>query len=841
MSTCSVYGKKANYNERDPSLPLPISTHNLGQFPKRYNSRRTSISKGELTPLYPGYGTHFSYVYVGSPAQRQSVIIDTGSHYTAFPCKGCDKCGEHTDPYWDIDASSTAIKPKCNDNKECPLSQSYSEGSTWYAYKVHDKLWVGGISLLTVVPDGKQFAVNFTFGCQTSVTGLFKQQLADGIMGMSMGEDTLMSQLFKQNLTPNKIFALCFKTGGGIMTIGGVDQSLHNKKIKPQYTKITKLGGWFQVELEDVRLSNPTTKLSVSIDEDSSKFNSGKGVIVDSGTTDTYLPSAVSASFGSLFKSITGVILTNKEIFLNSIQLNKMPNIVFIFKNIDGNYFEIDLKPENYIENLGGGKYQFRIFLTETSGAVLGANFMTGYNIIFDQEGQRIGFAPSNCNYEEYLPTAAPSKKQKNKNCISTSAINGPCNAKCSENRATHLRKGINGGYFALGEQPWGDVCDVDRIPLYTTTCMESCRDGKLTRGDNRCPSSTWSECSKDCSQTRTIYHWNDALQLQPQTSQSQTQSSDKKCEEETEERDCYSHSCEAELGDYLIFLDMVTVFRPLEWSYVYSEDFIAALSYIVQVPDVQIQLLVDSTSTMSQENKLQFQIRLRKVSYTTSTELYLAAQSITSQLKQKTFTSNFISALNISSVHTESLSFRRFSWMNIDDIIVRNVMALPLGDIRDPTTSVQTTISTTDNNEDSVTYVNESEYTVKQVELFLLGIAIVATSIMTVVLFMHFRLRNIHFELEKDKPDSLREIWNRFKARRLQRFTSSKSSGRNKKKQHQQQRLSVTSGSTNTNRNTSTSLSVSAARGEQSAEMVSFIRPDNDNDDVLEDEEVLA
>ncbi len=42
----------------------------------------------ELTPLYPGYGTHFSYVYVGTPGQRQSVIIDTGSQFTAFPCTG---------------------------------------------------------------------------------------------------------------------------------------------------------------------------------------------------------------------------------------------------------------------------------------------------------------------------------------------------------------------------------------------------------------------------------------------------------------------------------------------------------------------------------------------------------------------------------------------------------------------------------------------------------------------------------------------------------------------------------------------------------------------------------
>jgi hypothetical protein len=41
-----------------------------------------------LMPLFEGLGTHYSFVWVGSPAQRVSVIMDTGSHHTAFPCVG---------------------------------------------------------------------------------------------------------------------------------------------------------------------------------------------------------------------------------------------------------------------------------------------------------------------------------------------------------------------------------------------------------------------------------------------------------------------------------------------------------------------------------------------------------------------------------------------------------------------------------------------------------------------------------------------------------------------------------------------------------------------------------
>jgi hypothetical protein len=50
------------------------------------------------TPLFQGMGVHYSYIWVGTPPQRVSVIIDTGSHHTAFPCVGC-KCGKHVINY----------------------------------------------------------------------------------------------------------------------------------------------------------------------------------------------------------------------------------------------------------------------------------------------------------------------------------------------------------------------------------------------------------------------------------------------------------------------------------------------------------------------------------------------------------------------------------------------------------------------------------------------------------------------------------------------------------------------------------------------------------------------
>ena len=47
------------------------------------------------TRLETGIGTHFAYLWVGTPPQRQSVILDTGSFHTGFPCDPCTDCGDY--------------------------------------------------------------------------------------------------------------------------------------------------------------------------------------------------------------------------------------------------------------------------------------------------------------------------------------------------------------------------------------------------------------------------------------------------------------------------------------------------------------------------------------------------------------------------------------------------------------------------------------------------------------------------------------------------------------------------------------------------------------------------
>ena len=61
-----------------------------------YDVERRRLSKvyEDDAPLFQGQGTHYAFIWVGTPPQRVSVIVDTGSHHTAFPCVGC-QCGKH--------------------------------------------------------------------------------------------------------------------------------------------------------------------------------------------------------------------------------------------------------------------------------------------------------------------------------------------------------------------------------------------------------------------------------------------------------------------------------------------------------------------------------------------------------------------------------------------------------------------------------------------------------------------------------------------------------------------------------------------------------------------------
>lgn len=434
----------------------------------------------QMGSLYQGYGTHYVDLWVGSPTpQRQTVIVDTGSGVTAFPCEECTGCGEtyHTDGYFAHSQSTSFRELTCDEcfrgycasmsgAKKCRISMSYAEGSSWNAYESMDLCYAGGPhdqalqvtgAMVAAGPnvdhidpvEASQFVFELAFGCQVSITGLFITQLADGIMGMENDKTAFWKQMHSKNAIPKEEFSLCFSrqdltskdgTRAGAMTLGGVDPRLHN--ISPMvFAKNTKDTGFYGVHLRAVYLrAGGGLSAQTTVDDMSSRMhrleiseetlNSGK-VIVDSGTTDTYMSSRIASSFKKIWKELTGTDYSHTAIKLTKEELESLPTIIIVIQGYDGSDIGdepfgepndvpgwagealspsfpkdivLSIPSSHYMEyDPDNDKYVARFYINEGSGSVIGANAMMGHDVYFDIPRGRVGIAESDCDYTMLL------------------------------------------------------------------------------------------------------------------------------------------------------------------------------------------------------------------------------------------------------------------------------------------------------------------------------------------------------------------------------------------------------------------------------------------------------
>lgn len=459
---------------------IDLSMRNVDR-PHRYARRRIQ-QEGEpkqVAELFQGYGTHYVDLWIGTPLpQRQTVIVDTGSGVTAFPCAGCENCGVpnyHASALFDYTQSRTfeklncqqCVRGRCTGDDQCSITMSYQEGSSWTAFEGQDLSYVGGLhsasvttTALTVEDDlnpflAEKFAFNLKFGCQTHLTGLFITQLADGIMGLDNAVASFNQQMFEADKIPNKGFSLCYArqdhvdtkgTESGAFTLGGSDARVHRTPMV--FAKTFSGGGFFGVKVRNMYLregnsgdsatsTNPTATVT-SLGFSDADFQVGQ-VIVDSGTTDTYFPRSIGYKFETLFEQIAGIKYTHSKKTMTIAQVNALPTILIQLVGDDSNQaiasqsgtpvtglagdldkdnpFDVILAipPTHYMEYDSDEKnWVNRFYTDEPSGGVIGGNAMMGHDVFFDVDNSRIGWSEADCNYTALVEQYSFTGEQQN-------------------------------------------------------------------------------------------------------------------------------------------------------------------------------------------------------------------------------------------------------------------------------------------------------------------------------------------------------------------------------------------------------------------------------------------
>lgn len=407
-------------------LPLTLAYPNATRLPA--SSARRGLGDGHNPNarmrlhddlLTNGYYT--TRLYIGTPSQEFALIVDSGSTVTYVPCATCEQCGNHQDPRFQPDLSSTYSPVKCNVDCTCDNERSQCTYERQYA-EMSSSSGVLGEDIMSFGKESELKPQRAVFGCENTETGDLFSQHADGIMGLGRGQLSIMDQLVEKGVISDS-FSLCYggmDVGGGTMVLGGMPAPpdmvfSHSNPVRSPY---------YNIELKEIHVAGKALRLDPKI------FNSKHGTVLDSGTTYAYLPEqafvafkdAVTNKVNSL-KKIRGPDPNYKDICFagagrNVSQLSEVfPDVDMVF----GNGQKLSLSPENYLfrHSKVEGAYCLGVFQNgKDPTTLLGGIVVRNTLVTYDRHNEKIGFWKTNCSelwerlHISEVPSSAPSDSE---------------------------------------------------------------------------------------------------------------------------------------------------------------------------------------------------------------------------------------------------------------------------------------------------------------------------------------------------------------------------------------------------------------------------------------------
>ncbi|XP_055809484.1 aspartic proteinase nepenthesin-1 [Solanum dulcamara] len=362
-----------------------------------------TLSSNDLkSTIHAGNGEFLMQISIGSPSESYNAIMDTGSDLIWTQCKPCKECFDQSTPIFDPSKSSTFEKISCS-NKLCealPMSSCGDNNNCEYIYTYGDYSSSDGFLSSETFTFGKVVSIpNIAFGCGIDNEGSGFSQGA-GLVGLGRGPLSLVSQLHMSR------FSYCLTSinedadsTSSTLLMGSIAHDDYNNIITTPLMKNPTQPSFYYLSLKGISVGDtqlPIKKSTFSLNQDGTG-----GMIIDSGTTITYLEESAFSLLKKEFSSqvnlpeddssSTGLDLCFK---LPSNTNNiKVPKLIFHFEGAD-----MDLPPDNYIiadSRMGvaclamGSSSGMSIF-----GNVQQQNMM----VIHDLDKETLSFVPTQCD-----------------------------------------------------------------------------------------------------------------------------------------------------------------------------------------------------------------------------------------------------------------------------------------------------------------------------------------------------------------------------------------------------------------------------------------------------------
>ncbi|KAJ7593850.1 aspartic peptidase domain-containing protein [Mycena floridula] len=313
---------------------------------------------------------YYGFIDIGSPPQRFSVDIDTGSADTWIPGPNCKGRENRYDP-WSSDNFQS-------DNR--PFRVEYGMGKV-SGKLAKDSMTMGGLT-----------AENQTFGMARSMSDELFDAPCDGLIGFGFGtianckKPTFFENLIKQGLLLKPFFSIYLTRGeetGSMLTLGGWDETY--VKNAQGITWIPLISHTYWV-VEMTALVAGTVRTNVD-------WHAHQAI--DSGTTFMYGPEDMVKSF---YESIPGSKPWNEGSYTFPCDFN-LP----IFLSFNGIDFSVDMDDFNLGCTEEGSNDCVGALQAFSSSnglppnlAVIGCSFLKSWYSTYDySNGGRVGFSRS--------------------------------------------------------------------------------------------------------------------------------------------------------------------------------------------------------------------------------------------------------------------------------------------------------------------------------------------------------------------------------------------------------------------------------------------------------------